>query len=67
MAGKVRKEQALQGLREGSGVKGLVAKLKDPSWSPGTHVVEGENGLLKYVHPVSHTHIYAHLCTHTHT
>lgn len=64
MAGKVPKEYFR--VCEMAGVKGLAAKLKDPSWSPGTHMVEGENELLKCAHPVLHKHIYAHLCAHTH-
>lgn len=42
LSGRKGSERALQGLREGEGVKGLAVKLKDLSWSPGTHVVEGE-------------------------
>lgn len=35
---------------DGSAVKQLAAKPDDPSLTPRTHTVEGDNGLLYVVH-----------------
>lgn len=47
-------------------VRALAAKLDNPSWMPGTHMV-GESYKLFSRHVSCHAHAWVHMYTHTQT